>query len=184
MFSKKRQQRAPALVRLRVHTPPAAAYLKVATKLQVGQPTTKLLSGFVLPSHTSSMQWDIHISHTRTWAFTLKWVGDLQETTKPNYSNHSFPPKKLIRNTLLDLEFKVCQGAFRLMSLTFKTKFRGGRGLLSEVACFSRYAWSPTAGDSVTAHAGPTTSCTTRCLYIYGWTLLFQNVRCNTKTCS
>lgn len=59
---------------------PTAAYLKVATKLQVGQPTTKLLSGFVLPSHTSSMQWDIHISHTRTWAFTLKWVGDLQET--------------------------------------------------------------------------------------------------------
>lgn len=57
-----------------------AAYLKVATKLQVGQPTTKLLSEFVLPSHTSSMQWDIHISHTRTWAFTLKWVGDLQKT--------------------------------------------------------------------------------------------------------
>lgn len=76
MLSAKRQRGRPR--RLRVHT---AAYLKVATKLQVGQPTTKLLSGFVLPSHTSSMQWDIHISHTRTWAFTLKWVGDLEETT-------------------------------------------------------------------------------------------------------
>ena len=56
------------------------AYLKVATKLHVGQPTTKLLSELVRPSHTSSMQLDVHISHTRTWAFTLKWVGDLQKT--------------------------------------------------------------------------------------------------------
>lgn len=53
-------------------------YLKVATQLQVGQPITKLLSGFVLPSHTSSMQLAVHISQARTWAFTLKWVGDLQ----------------------------------------------------------------------------------------------------------
>lgn len=47
-------------------------YLKEATQLQVGQPMTKLLSGLVLPSHTSSMQLAVHISHTRTWAFTLK----------------------------------------------------------------------------------------------------------------
>ncbi len=52
-------------------------YLNVATQLQVGQPMTKLLSGFVLPSHTSSMQPAVHISHTQTWAFCLKWLADL-----------------------------------------------------------------------------------------------------------
>ena len=40
---------------------------------------TKLLSGFVLPSQTSSMQPAVHISHTRTWAFCLKWLADLKK---------------------------------------------------------------------------------------------------------
>lgn len=57
-------------------------YLNVATQLQVGQPITKLLSGFVLPSHTSSMQPAVHISHTRTWAFCLKWLADLGAETE------------------------------------------------------------------------------------------------------
>lgn len=52
-------------------------YLNVATQLQVGQPITKLLSGLVVPSQTSSMQLAVHISHMRTWAFCLKWLADL-----------------------------------------------------------------------------------------------------------
>lgn len=46
--------------------------------MQVGQPMTKLLSGLVLPSHTSSIHWAVHISPTHTWAFSLKCVGDLR----------------------------------------------------------------------------------------------------------
>lgn len=57
-------------------------YLNIATQLQVGQPMTKLLSGFVLPSHTSSIQPAVHISHTHTWAFCLKWLADLEMQRK------------------------------------------------------------------------------------------------------
>lgn len=55
----------------------SGAYLKVATQLEIGQPMTKLLSELVLPSHTSSIQLAVHISLTRTWAFSLKCVEDL-----------------------------------------------------------------------------------------------------------
>ena len=49
---------------------------------------TKLLSGFVLPSHTSSMQPAVHISHTRTWAFCLKWLADLKTQREQERSEH------------------------------------------------------------------------------------------------
>lgn len=49
---------------------------------------TKLLSGFVLPSHTSSMQPAVHISHTRTWAFCLKWLADLKTQREQERNEH------------------------------------------------------------------------------------------------
>lgn len=53
-------------------------YLNVATQLYVGQPITKLLLSAVLPSHTSSTQLAVHISHTHTLTFSLKWLADLR----------------------------------------------------------------------------------------------------------
>lgn len=39
---------------------------------------TKLRSGLVLPSHTSSVQPAVHSSQARTLAFCLKWLADLE----------------------------------------------------------------------------------------------------------
>lgn len=54
-----------------------SSYLKTAAQLHVGHPMTKLLSGKVLPSQTSSKHPAVHTSHKRTWAFCLKWLADL-----------------------------------------------------------------------------------------------------------
>lgn len=48
---------------------------------------TKLRSGFVLPSHTSSVQPAVHISHTHTWAFCLKLLADLETQSSPQHTH-------------------------------------------------------------------------------------------------
>lgn len=48
------------------------SYLKVATKFTVGQPRTKDLRAFVLPSPTSSTQLAVHMSVNLILFFILK----------------------------------------------------------------------------------------------------------------
>lgn len=52
-------------------------HLKETTTLLVGQPMTKDVAGDFVDSHTSPRHWESHISHRRTFSFSLYVPPDL-----------------------------------------------------------------------------------------------------------